>query len=1085
MYNYWANAAKTDTVRLTMSAAGHPDQSISSTGFGEGTSGSTVHSARMKVHAGEKIKFAETFGANTGTYTTDLKCTGDQGALDYQDGELTGTYTVPHDWTGGQCSFKNTRTMPTVTLQKTWVNGVKGDTANLGVYSNEGRVFGGTSTASGASGSQTDTVTSWKLYSGNEYRLAEILKGDSVDRYDTQLACGGKTIASGRGGMVKVPASGVTCTFTNTFPAKHRVVLTKKWQHAFPGDAVDLEISHGNRRADGSSTAGGDNHDASMDVLAGDTVEMRERFDTSGRANFYTPSLTCNYGIHPDAHGAFTVPKSLASGVPITCAFTNTAKPTTLTLQKKWVDGAKGDAAHLSINGAKGGAGVATSTASGVSGSHTDTQHQATATVYPGDKVRLAETFGTKTGGYTAQLACGGKTIGSGPSGVFEVPADPKDMTCEFTNTRASAKITVVKEWNRAAAGDTAKLEIEGPAADSQASAIATAPQGGTGKSDDTATATIFAGDTVTLAEALPGAGPANTGSYASTLSCDQAGLDVGDGEQGGTFTVPNKPVDVVCTFTNTRTSAMLTVRKSWVHGATGDTADLSAKGSAGDDAGTAGVPASGTGDSADVVEVPVRSGEVIDLAEELGADNTGTYTTALACTAPGLAYQAGARSGTYTVPTDPVAVTCEFTNTRTKASLTLHKTWVDGAKGDTAGLSIDGAEDGGGSATSTATGASGSVADTGHQATATVYSGQKVDLDEVWGAGHVGTYRTRLDCGGKTIASGTSGVFGVPADPKDVTCEFTNTRTKAILTLQKKWVNGAVGDTAELSIDKASSGAGSVAARVPAGGDGVSVDKATAPIHSGDTVDLVEALGSHNRGSYTSAIACDRPGLTATRDGRGGSFHVSASPDAVTCTVTNTGKATGAPAVAKRVESVSAGARPGDWTVTYTVTVTNRDATAVSYSLADRLGFPKGVHVTSKSARWARSAADGSGSGTSKPTANLRQVTGRELPADTMDTYTIVIDATVPAGLSADRARCGGGPGHGWSNTASVTSGSRTVKAHACAAITTRGDTAALDGDPLPITGTPIAKILNAAAVFLGAGMLLILTARKRRRQN
>ena len=57
--------------------------------------------------------------------------------------------------------------------------------------------------------------------------------------------------------------------------------------------------------------------------------------------------------------------------------------------------------------------------------------------------------------------------------------------------------------------------------------------------------------------------------------TCTEPGLGYVDGDLSGTFTVPATPVDVECTFKNTRTRAELTLRKEWVDGAAGDSAEL------------------------------------------------------------------------------------------------------------------------------------------------------------------------------------------------------------------------------------------------------------------------------------------------------------------------------------------------------------------------------------------------------------------------------------------------------------------------------------------------------------------------------
>src|SRR4051812_9228002 len=111
----------------------------------------------------------------------------------------------------------------------------------------------------------------------------------------------------------------------------------------------------------------------------------------------------------------------------------------------------------------------------------------------------------------------------------------------------------------------------------------------------------------------------------------------------------------------------------------------------------------------------------------------------------------------------------------------------------------------------------------------------------------------------------------------------------EATLTLRKTWVNGAIGDTADLSIDGATTGPGSATATVPADRNGVSPQTATTTVLSGDRVDLAETLGVGNAVPYDSGIACNQPGLSADANGRGGRYQVPAVPVAVTCTITNT----------------------------------------------------------------------------------------------------------------------------------------------------------------------------------------------------
>ena len=85
---------------------------------------------------------------------------------------------------------------------------------------------------------------------------------------------------------------------------------------------------------------------------------------------------------------------------------------------------------------------------------------KATATVYAGDTVGLAEALTTPSGAnYQSSLACGGQTItASGTSGTYTVGSDPDDVTCRFTNTPDRGSITIVKDVTNTADGFDANV---------------------------------------------------------------------------------------------------------------------------------------------------------------------------------------------------------------------------------------------------------------------------------------------------------------------------------------------------------------------------------------------------------------------------------------------------------------------------------------------------------------------------------------------------------------------------------------------------------------------------------------------------
>jgi hypothetical protein len=123
-----------------------------------------------------------------------------------------------------------------------------------------------------------------------------------------------------------------------------------------------------------------------------------------------------------------------------------------------------------------------------------------------------------------------------------------------------------------------------------------------------------------------------------------------------------------------------------------------------------------------------------------------------------------------------------------------------------------------------------------------------------------------------------------------------TNVVTCPTLTLQKDWVDGVVGDTAELSILGPEGSRGSAKAMVPPSGNGLSPEMVTAPVFAGERVEVEESLPGTNTGAYTSQTACTPgAGFTPGTGGQGGGILVPPTPSQnIVCTITNTRSATG-----------------------------------------------------------------------------------------------------------------------------------------------------------------------------------------------
>ncbi|MDQ2749519.1 MAG: SpaA isopeptide-forming pilin-related protein [Actinomycetota bacterium] len=147
-------------------------------------------------------------------------------------------------------------------------------------------------------------------------------------------------------------------------------------------------------------------------------------------------------------------------------------------------------------------------------------------------------------------------------------------------------------------------------------------------------------------------------------------------------------------------------------------------------------------------------------------------------------------------------------------------------------------------------------------------------------------------------------------------------------------------------------------------------------------------------------------------------------------------------PAIAKTfvsaVQHLVGGVWDGSVDVTYTVSVNNPSAsTGLVYSLSDSPAFPADVTINGGTV----TGTDGTAPITVTPgwngTTGTVIVTARALPANGTDTYTVVVNATVPVDVDEAELPCtDGGSGTGFDNAATATSGSDTFTANACGPI-------------------------------------------------
>ncbi|KRA16123.1 DUF11 domain-containing protein [Lysobacter sp. Root604] len=248
----------------------------------------------------------------------------------------------------------------------------------------------------------------------------------------------------------------------------------------------------------------------------------------------------------------------VAAGETVTCTYTNT-KRAQFRLAKTWdVNSAVGDVATIAAT-----TGLANNTAA-FNSPATAAMQGAAVGVLVGETASLPAETMTPAGAlanYLTSLTCDNGVVPSGANGqaanTVQIPGNlavDTLITCTYTNTRRTTTLQLRKQWSGAAVGDDATVTLTraGAGIDSLAS-----DAGSAGELDSDATpTTVFAGETVVVAESLAGA---NAGAYNGSLACTgSADANPNDG-----ITVAAADTAIVCTYTNTRRSADLSVAKT------------------------------------------------------------------------------------------------------------------------------------------------------------------------------------------------------------------------------------------------------------------------------------------------------------------------------------------------------------------------------------------------------------------------------------------------------------------------------------------------------------------------------------------
>lgn len=670
----------------------------------------------------------------------------------------------------------------------------------------------------------------------------------------------GNTVTGGQG-----CTDGASCATSHTvYPA---ITLGKSWVNGPSGDAVALAIGGDPGSVivlgGGSSTSGGATTLATAGGAPGATVSLAETFSTGAAQNYLITAAcarTDSGAAVPVTGAGATVSVTMPADTGISCSFTNTRRQATLTLVKQWVDARAGETATVSSTGF----GInATSGPSTSTGNNTTTGTPVT--VFAGEVGSISEVL-SDAANYDSVLTCTGNNVPLS-GGTLTISPDDTSVVCTYTNTRRRATLALSKAWVNGLPNDTATVTSTG-FENAASSGLSTS----TGNNVTTGTAvTVFAGETGSITEVL-----SNPGNYDATLACTGNSVPL----NGTALTIAPTDTAIVCTQTNTRRAVSLTLRKTWVDAAVGETVTLDAVGST-----TSPITLLSTADAASETDtgtaVQVFAGEAITLSETFAVPgNAVNYTSSLACTG-----SAGLSGNVLTVGTGDTSIVCTYINTRPQTTLELVKQWApDSRNGDVAQLgATSGLQNNTNAFTATASIGANST-------TVVVYAGEQATLPaETMGGTALDNYAVSLACTGGSL-SGTDGKAAntlsvLPGDAGNpLVCTYTNTRNTTSLILQKTWLNGLANDQVTIG------GTGLVPLASTATGGASQTDTAAPQVvHAGDVIGLTESFGSVTSNLYTTTLSCtNTAGLVVTSPTTG---TLTVGPDddqPITCTYVN-----------------------------------------------------------------------------------------------------------------------------------------------------------------------------------------------------
>src|SRR5829696_7855903 len=468
-------------------------------------------------------------GTNLSDYSAALSCSDQNGSVSSTGGNVTvakGRNVV--------CTFTNTRETGSIELRKQL--SPSGDPGKFNLAITQGANTIDTEADAGHNG-----TTGANAVSTGTYHVAETGgTGTTLNDYSAALSCSDQngTVASTGGNVSVADGRTVVCTFTNTRKTGTLEVRKSLSPTGDPG-VFDLVVKQGANTIDSASNQTPNGTPGANTVSTG-PYQVSEAAGTNTDLNDYSASLSCldQNGTVSSTGGNVAV----GDGQNVVCTFTNTRETGTIELRKS-----------LSPTDDPGLFDLTIEHGATLVDSATDQTHNGTTganTVNTGT-YDVSEAAGSNTDldDYQSSLACSDQDGTVSSTGGSVAVGDGKNVVCTFTNTRETGTIQVRKELSPTDDPGLFNLFVKQGATTVESAA-------NQGHNGSTSVKTVNTG-TYQVSE---------TGGTATDLDDYQAALECED--EDGTVSSTSGSVavgagkDVVCTFTNTRETGTIELRK-------------------------------------------------------------------------------------------------------------------------------------------------------------------------------------------------------------------------------------------------------------------------------------------------------------------------------------------------------------------------------------------------------------------------------------------------------------------------------------------------------------------------------------------